>query len=255
MPLLIPDKSKSTVAGHQMKRRLLGASVLIIVAVIVLPLVLDGSGTESRFRRVEQVRQEPPVVLDAGQPPPADLRKPIANSAEKPADPAPVVAVEKDIPLSAVAGTDEKPESGSEPDRSEPTTATEATPRAKPPAEEVVTSVQAPNPSPPPAPSPTPLPAPPPTPVPAQTPTAAVAGDPGAWIIQAGSFSTEARAASLRDQLRDAGLPAFFSRASSRGQSVYRVKVGPVSQRERADSVRLEINQAFGLQSIVRPYP
>ena len=32
--------------------------------VIVLPLLLDGSGSESQFRRVEKLRQEPPNIVD-----------------------------------------------------------------------------------------------------------------------------------------------------------------------------------------------
>jgi len=49
----------------RLRSRLWGATVLIAVLVIVLPLVLDGSGSESRFRRVETLREEPPRVLGA----------------------------------------------------------------------------------------------------------------------------------------------------------------------------------------------
>ncbi|PIE36704.1 MAG: hypothetical protein CSA54_03615 [Gammaproteobacteria bacterium] len=39
--------------------------MLIALAVIVLPLLLDGRGSESKFRRVEQLREEPPRVRRA----------------------------------------------------------------------------------------------------------------------------------------------------------------------------------------------
>lgn len=47
------------------RQRLWGAAVFIAAMVIVLPLLLDGSGSESQFRRVEKLRQEPPRIIDA----------------------------------------------------------------------------------------------------------------------------------------------------------------------------------------------
>ncbi|NND92710.1 MAG: hypothetical protein HKN42_17785 [Granulosicoccus sp.] len=47
------------------RQRLWGAAVFIAIMVIVLPLLLDGAGSESQFRRVEKLRQEPPSVVDA----------------------------------------------------------------------------------------------------------------------------------------------------------------------------------------------
>jgi len=46
------------------RQRLWGAAVFIAVMVIVLPLILDGAGSESQFRRVEKLRQEPPSIVD-----------------------------------------------------------------------------------------------------------------------------------------------------------------------------------------------
>lgn len=46
------------------RQRLWGAAVFIAIMVIVLPLLLDGSGSESQFRRVEKLRQEPPSIVD-----------------------------------------------------------------------------------------------------------------------------------------------------------------------------------------------
>lgn len=53
----------------RLRQRLWGAAVLIAVLVIVLPLVLDGAGSESQFRRVERLREEPPVVVGGGAAP------------------------------------------------------------------------------------------------------------------------------------------------------------------------------------------
>lgn len=48
----------------KLRQRLWGAAVLIAIAVIVLPLLLDGAGSESQFRRVERLREEPPAIVD-----------------------------------------------------------------------------------------------------------------------------------------------------------------------------------------------
>ncbi len=48
-----------------LRQRLWGAAVFIAAMVIVLPLLLDGAGSESQFRRVEKLRQEPPSIVDA----------------------------------------------------------------------------------------------------------------------------------------------------------------------------------------------
>ncbi|MFK8078098.1 MAG: SPOR domain-containing protein [Granulosicoccus sp.] len=46
------------------RQRLWGAAVFVAIMVIVLPLLLDGAGSESQFRRVEKLRQEPPQIVD-----------------------------------------------------------------------------------------------------------------------------------------------------------------------------------------------
>ena len=51
--------------AQRLRQRLWGATILIAIAVIVLPLLLDGSGSESQFRRVESLRQEPTRVINA----------------------------------------------------------------------------------------------------------------------------------------------------------------------------------------------
>jgi len=49
------------------RQRLWGAAVLIAIAVIVLPLLLDGAGSESQFRRVERLREEPPRIVNPSE--------------------------------------------------------------------------------------------------------------------------------------------------------------------------------------------
>lgn len=58
-----PFDPKVSASGRQ---RVWGAAVLLAIAVIALPFLLNGSGSESenKFRRVEKLREEPPKVVD-----------------------------------------------------------------------------------------------------------------------------------------------------------------------------------------------
>jgi len=49
----------------RLRQRLWGAAVLIALLVIFLPLLLDGAGSESQYRRVERLRAEPPRIVGA----------------------------------------------------------------------------------------------------------------------------------------------------------------------------------------------
>lgn len=57
----------------RLRQRLWGASVLIAIAVIGLPLLLDGAGSESQFRRVEKLRDEPPRIINQTSPTSAEM--------------------------------------------------------------------------------------------------------------------------------------------------------------------------------------
>ena len=61
---MAPDDISEEQRSLKLRQRLWGAAVLIAIAVIVLPLILDGAGSESQFRRVERLREEPPRIID-----------------------------------------------------------------------------------------------------------------------------------------------------------------------------------------------
>ena len=82
----------------RLRQRLWGAAVLIAVLVIVLPLLLDGAGSESQFRRVERLREEPPVVLDPGAPAASAPDGPVDAATGVATGPAPRIRVGEDDP-------------------------------------------------------------------------------------------------------------------------------------------------------------
>ncbi len=74
---------------------------------------------------------------------------------------------------------------------------------------------------------------------------------PSGWAVQVGSFSKHKNAASLRKELRRAGFPAFEERVVSGGQQIFRVKVGPAENRERAEALQAMLRKQKGLNGIV----
>jgi len=81
------------------------------------------------------------------------------------------------------------------------------------------------------------------------------ADGPQAWVVQVGSFSRETNAVVLRDRLRQKGFDAFTEQGESDGQTVWRVRVGPVATREDAGALQSKIEQERGKEALVMTYP
>jgi DedD protein len=201
-----------------LKKRLLGAAVLASLAVIFVPMLIE----------------EPPVNRqELREIPPPPERKDFASSMlrEEVARPQPVRV---DIP---------------------PVTPTSVVGAAEP-AQAVVAL-----PEPEPAPEPQPVP---PEPEPEQeqpqeqeqqqeptagTPAPDVATRTGltAWVVQVGSFSNRDNANRLIVKLREAGFQAADAeQVDLRGEMHYRVRVGPMIEKAKAERLLPEIDKVSG---------
>ena len=68
------------------------------------------------------------------------------------------------------------------------------------------------------------------------------APDLGRWVIQAGSFGQKKNALELRDKLRKQGFSTYLdSITSEEGQVMYRVRVGPELDKDRAEMTRKKL--------------
>ncbi|MGH8503381.1 MAG: efflux transporter outer membrane subunit [Gammaproteobacteria bacterium] len=94
-----------------------------------------------------------------------------------------------------------------------------------------------------------------PTSATAQPSTDAPRSGTAAWAVQVGSFSKEANARALRDELRASGFAAFEEPGSSEGQHVFRVKAGPEIDRVRAEALRWRLRREKNLRGIVVSHP
>ncbi len=269
IPIKVPEsEAKESVSPvNTLKRQLLGAAVLLALAAILLPLLLDGSGSESRFRRVENVREYPLKIIGAdGKPespqvaqsiaePPvaaagnaADLQTPTAPelpAAPKPQAPA-VTKLAPVVDLKALAAA-KLEELAAKP--AEVTVDPQAR-RTSPSAEIDAALAQLGE-----------IPADSGTVGQAAANTTALASDESlavsAWVVQAGSFADEENAMRLRDQLRNRGFPSFLSTAGDRElvQTLrYRVQVGPLTDRLNVQQRQREIERITGRSTLVREY-
>jgi len=93
----------------KLRQRLWGAAVLIALLVIFLPLLLDGSGSESQYRRVERLREEPPRIVNADG---IVETQPVVRARNEPEQP--VVSESTVAPVASTAPT-EAPVSVAEP--------------------------------------------------------------------------------------------------------------------------------------------
>ncbi len=200
-----------------LKQRIVGALVLIALAVIFLPML---------FTREDESRQ---VVVEA---PPRPQAPAMPSVEVQPTEVPELQPGEEDIAPEIVE--EGSPAAGGQP--SQPIGGLPATP---PPAQ-----TQAPAASPPPS-QPQP-PAAPPSPPPAEKRLDAN-NLPQSWSVQLASLSNRARAEELQKTLRSQGYNAYIR--SFDGMN--RVFVGPVIQRAEADRLRDQLSKQQKLNGFV----
>jgi len=228
-----------------LKQRLIGAAVLVALAMIFLPMLLKGPETaEPDAARVpldmpaapDQAFQtrEVPLTLPAPEAPDAGVLGMTPRPAA-PDDPNAVATVDQTtLPPARV---DVMPEDDGAP--LAPVDAATGLPvPAAGPAPPVVAA--APTPTPEPAPTPEPVaPAPVEAPLPAST-----AG--GRYMVNVGSFSNLANARVLADKLRARGLPLASESVDVGGKPAMRLRVGPYGDRTAAEAARLRVESVTG---------
>lgn len=196
------------VMRRRARHRLIGASVLVVSAVIVFPLLFD---TQPR-----------PVAVD------------IAVDIPDRATAKPLVDTSKQKPLSAGAGLDAKeevvpetkPKVDVKPDVAVATTATTAAVAAVTP--------RAPT-------TPEPAKAEPAKAEPKADPNSKDTG--ARFVVQAGTFSDEAKLREVRSKLEKAGITTYTQVIEGKEGRRVRVRVGPFTKRDDADKMANKIKQ------------
>ena len=215
----------------QFKQRIVGAIVLVALGVIFIPIILNQEGEDSPISGsnipekpdvLKELATQQPPVPPAG--PDVDTSKPrLVDEHTPPVEQTDTAATDKK------SETPKKTESAKKPSeiKSEQTTPT-TTDKAQTPAAQT---------------KPT-------------KPTSTTAGKTRAWVVQVASFSERNKALKLRDRLRKAKYSAFVESASSAKGTRYRVRVGPVVQRSKADALKTKISKEFKIKdTLVMSHP
>jgi cell division septation protein DedD len=211
---------------ESLKARLIGAVVLVALAVLLIPELLSGrKTTEPAAEEGAGPRGTRTFTIELGQAPGQATRSPTTTAAQlpnaAPANPlrAPPVTdpgneAPDGHPAEAVAEVAETPEP-------EPTPARAATAVAKP-VQSAPPSVET---------------APDVAPRPESKPPPSLSVPGGGWAVQVGAFSAADTARKLVQDLSGAGYRAFVSPVNRGGKTLYRVRVGPVGDRAGADQL------------------
>ena len=215
-----------------LKARLIGAAVLVAVAVLLIPELLSGrKPVESVAAEGEAPRGTRTVVIDltggvARPAEPAEARVQVPSAAVPPVghEAAPA-AVPKAAPtyetLAPVSGTEGK------------TAGRDTAPPVPGPALPVASAPE------------------PATPSPASTPpVAAPRAAAGGWAVQVGAFGSAATAHGLVKKLAADGYRAFVAPVQRGGKTLHRVRVGPEPDKAGADRVAGQL-KAKGLPATV----
>jgi DedD protein len=206
---------------RRVKERLIGASILVALIVLVVPELLSGPKSAAPSATL-------PTAFPANAPEPTrnvtlDLAtsKAPANSEVEPAETqgaaAPAVSAAKDGEASPAAPAPARPSAGS---------STSAAPAsAAPPAtlRPVETA--------------------------AQSPISARAN----WAVQLGSFASRANADNLSRQLKGQGFSVYVLPGGSSASARYRVRVGPLADRDSAERMAAKLKSIGHVSSLVAP--
>jgi DedD protein len=213
---------------RQLAERMVGAAVLLVALVVVVPAVLDGRGD---------------LAADGTAPEtaPIDLRTHTIQVDEVTPRPPVPRAADAPVPVAGVPATDDTsagPPPGAAPaiGADEPSTApppVAATPAAEPR-------------------QPEPDPDTPARAVPAPPATATSVAPAGEWLVQLGSFSQRDNASRLADAVRARGFSVDVSETRGGNGRLYRVRVGPATTRAAADVRAQELAAAGYRGSVTR---
>jgi len=218
----------------RLKQRLVGAIVLVALAVIFIPMLLNGEREEefivngssipAKPSEIENIRQlefsahgaEPEAEADSNHSPPGEIRIPVdERSAALLTDKG---ATDKGAkkPVAPVKQTDAESQNRKPKKR-------------KPESADAATRSKGKN-------------------------TAAVPAT-HAWAVQVGSFQQKSNALKLRDTLRKQKYKVFVEGVRSKGQLNYRVRLGPYISRAGAEQVRESLQAKQNIKGLVVRHP
>lgn len=241
---------------RHVKERLVGAAVLMAAAIILIPEMLSGPGRDASKPVAARAADEPAVktyTIDLNRPPGSQSDTPLSipEAAPPPETVAPPVAepqsaqpaetrtreavVQEPVVTKPVAPATAAPTEAPAPRTETPRAAqrTEIAPQ---------TTASTPNPTPVKS---APAPA-------AQTPAPSTAVPTAkGWAVQLGSFSSRATADRIAAEMKAQRYAAFVMPVKTQNSTLYRVRIGPMTERAAADDVLKRVKAKYSGATVV----
>ena len=203
---------------EQLKRRLIGASVLVALAIIFLPMLLSHKPVVRHPEKMASIPEEPVRNFDPSLLQDAPPKEERPTPEIPPASPMPAPDVTAAPPASVAVKPEAKPK---------PPVVSEKKPEITI-GQKAEKKPVVPKPS----------------------------SSPSAWVVQVASFSSRASAEKLVKKLRKAGLDTMNPAAVIvAGKKYFRVQVGPELDKKRAQKLLPRINKISGVQGQIVRYP
>ena len=197
-----------------LKQRIIGALVLVSLAVIFVPMMFDEPHSKRESSSI-QIPEEPPFP-EVDMPEPETTESPEYRIEELDAASSPAVTSEVPDPTENIDATE--PPADPEPaDSPAPAQTTETSQPADdgPVSAEFTRSLE------------------------------------GAWVVQLGSFGSDDNATRLREKVREKGYSSHLQRISRGDSQLTRVFSGPFAEKAEAEKAKQVLDKAFGLNSLV----
>ncbi|OGT78860.1 MAG: hypothetical protein A3I13_06295 [Gammaproteobacteria bacterium RIFCSPLOWO2_02_FULL_47_50] len=204
-----------------LKERLVGAAVIVILAVIFIPMLLDDT-------------EDQEVVITETNIPPKPENMPLPPSVDERIIPADSNFSSRIIPVQEEPAVEEVEEP-----------VVQKTEEAVPPAEKKETT----------------SPKPAQTAGQKSAAAAGKNDEPAtnvgvsAWVVQLGSFSSEKNAQELNQKLKQAGFRSFVEPLKQNNTTSYRVRVGPELRRSDAQIIKEKLKSTMQIEGIIVHYP
>ena len=199
-----------------LKQRLVGAVVLIALAVIFVPMIFEtpetGRGTLGNALPTQPEREMRDRIQPIELPPPPEPVPDVVQVEESVATAA-IELVEESPPLPVVQDHEPKPVKAEQPKQPE---------RPRQPEKLAPDSVKP-----------------------------SLSG----WVVQVASVQNKDNALALKDRLRSLGFDSFVEQVKTSKGLLFRVRVGPELQRSNAEQLRADLAEKSALKGIVLQYP
>jgi len=206
------------------RHRVVGAVILVTIAVIVLPLILD----EHPTFEIANGKPQESVAVENGETPSRIVVKTIVNGQAKPA-PAASDAQPEAIPKKETSVA--KAASGQPASTGNPAVVTKQNAVADDKKKELPKSK--------------------PTPVAKVNPANTKEITTPHWAVQVGTFSNAGNVRRLSTQLKEHGYSVMQKSVPLKQGTAVRVRVGPYSSRSSADKAQAAINKQIGIKGVV----